>query len=370
MDISLNSSSAHVRVPVLIFLRPGQVRAPFEVKMDAAALRGQATLTAQLGNDTLETPLTVLPAPSPTLTVSTRQTGKPGSSIRFQANAADGYDQPLTVTASGMPSKASFDTVAGDFVWIPSEADLGVHQVFFTATDSLGHAATKTVTIDIGSGLPEIAELKNAAPGYAVPACTPGSRARLVGSFLAGDNGRTHVLVNGESATVVQASSSRVDFVCPSVPAGTALDIAVETPAGRSKSLLVAMADAAPGILTVSGADKDQALASIGNSALLAAVPNPDTAGQPAEAGDLVSLQVSGIGCNESLSARQAVLSLGTQIAEIRSIAPADGVAGICRISATVPTGVYGDSVPLTLRVLRNDGTPVTSNTAFLAVGN
>ncbi len=370
LNLAVTSSAAHLRAPASVYVRTGQARARFEVTADADAPQGQATVMAQLGQNAVETALAVSPSNVPTWTAPAHQTGKPGSPVRFAARAAGVYNQPLTATASGLPPKASFDAASGDFEWLPTQGDLGTYRILFTATNSLGLTSTKTVTLDIESGLPKIAQLRNAAAGSAVAACTPGSMARLNGSFLTGDNGETHVLVNGESAAVVQALADRVDFLCPSVPAGTQLAIAVETPAGRSQPLPAVMQDVAPGILTAGSMAKNQALAFIGDSLRLAAVPNFEIAGQPAVAGDTLSVLVSGIGCNEDLTTRQPTLTLGTQFVAINSIEPAAEAAGICRISATVPAGVYGDSVPLTMQLLHNDGTPAASNTAFVAVGN
>src|SRR5262249_22315575 len=62
----------------------------------------------------------------------------------------------FSLSASGLPSGATFDAASGTFEWTPAQGDLGKHTVRFVATNALGNSITKDVDIVItgGSELP------------------------------------------------------------------------------------------------------------------------------------------------------------------------------------------------------------------------
>lgn len=156
-SVSLSSSSEDVRVPAAVSVRPGQTSVHFEALSDPSA-HGEVTVAAEsAAGGAVQTSLQVAPPESVSLLVPGRQRGIPGTPVQFEVVA--GGSQPA-VSASGLPSGASFDTASGMFSWIPTAQDLGRHTLSFTATNSLGSSASKTVVVDVAAepaaGGPEI----------------------------------------------------------------------------------------------------------------------------------------------------------------------------------------------------------------------
>lgn len=72
----------------------------------------------------------------PVLSVPGPQSGTVGSAIEFFVKGSDPDPADrVTLSASGLPSAASFDTATGEFSWIPSANQVGSYTVTFTATD-------------------------------------------------------------------------------------------------------------------------------------------------------------------------------------------------------------------------------------------
>ena len=68
--------------------------------------------------------------------------------ISFQVSATDQDKEPISITAGGLPSGASFDNQnPGTFNWTPAEDQLGPFKVVFEATDASGGKDKDTVTI-------------------------------------------------------------------------------------------------------------------------------------------------------------------------------------------------------------------------------
>jgi hypothetical protein len=89
----------------------------------------------------------------PVLTVPGPQTVEVGNLLIFavSANDPDGNDA-VTLSASGVPSGASFDPDLGSFVWTPGNGQgPGVYTVTFEAVEASGNGfpVTKTVTITV-----------------------------------------------------------------------------------------------------------------------------------------------------------------------------------------------------------------------------
>ncbi len=122
--------------------------------------------------DTKAVSITVLPPSSnhpPTLSVPGAQTVDEGSVVTFTASASD-PDTPVqnvTLSASGLPSGASFPTVvgnpaAGTFSWTPAEAQgPGDYTITFTADDGNGGISTGQVAIHVND--------VNSPPSLTVP---------------------------------------------------------------------------------------------------------------------------------------------------------------------------------------------------------
>jgi uncharacterized protein (TIGR03437 family) len=161
-----------------------------------------------------------------------------------------------------------------------------------------------------------------------------------------------------------------VDFVCPTIEPGKPLEIAVETEAGASNRLQTRMSDIAPGIFTVDGSGSGQAIAWRTGTSDLALIPSFRFQGKPALPGDKISVLVTGIKCDENFGALKPLINLGNTNLPIDSLTRSTQKAGACEVVITVPDGLYGDAVPLTLDVPRSDGRSLISNVASIAIDN
>jgi uncharacterized protein (TIGR03437 family) len=294
---------------------------------------------------------------SPRLLAPEELAGRPGTALRFEVLAPEA----LTVLATGLPPGSAFDE-RRSFKWVPTPADLGSHVITFTAIDAQGASTVRPVTLDVDSDAPLLTALRNHAGGAA---CSSGARTLLTGRFPSEGNEEIHVIVNGAAARVLSQTVNRIEFLCPALPAGVALDIAVEIASSRSNVLSSIMQETAPAILTVEGSPEGHALALRSNAAELAALPNFRFPARPAQSGELVSVHATGFECS---TARQLRIQVGGRNAAIDSIGPFAQADGICVIAFRVPDDIAGDSVPLELDAIRTDGSVVASNTAAIAV--
>jgi uncharacterized protein (TIGR03437 family) len=374
---SVSSSADAVKVPSLVRSRGNPPGTRFLVSTDPTAGLQNVVLSATIGSHTFEQSLTVLPSDSPRVSAPRELSVKSGAPVRFQVTAMDTGRLPLAVSASPLPGSATFDPSTGSFEWLPATADLGSHEIAFTATGATGQPMHKTVKVDVGTGVPVVTALRNGASASAPAACSPGSAATLEGYFLSTSDepvsdpsgastslGGASVLVNGQYARMLKTSSRRVSFLCPALPASSALHISVENAAGVSATIDTAVEETAPGIFGIEGPNGEQAVAVLAASGELAAVTNHRFAGNPALPGDTLAVQATGFDCS---NASLPQLQIGPEYARILSVEPSAN-AGVCIIEAVVPSGISGDNVPMTLQTARSDASPVRSNTAFIAV--
>jgi uncharacterized protein (TIGR03437 family) len=177
--------------------------------------------------------------------------------------------------------------------------------------------------------------------------------------------GDSRVLVNGAYAPILSTSAGEIEFLCPSLPASTAVNVAVETPSGQSSILRTTIDETAPAIFTVDGSLQGRALAVHSNSTELAALPSFRTQARPALTGETISLWATGIDC---IASPRLSLNLGAQSVAAESVQTVADMAGVCQIAFRIPAGAVGDSVPVTLAVTRSDATVALSNRASLTV--
>jgi uncharacterized protein (TIGR03437 family) len=379
-EVAISSSTSALRVPTTIAARAEQSRIRFEIGADPAASSETAILQARLGSTTIQSSIALEPSDTPDLVVPNEPLATPQSPIRFTVTASDSRGLTVNLAASGLPPGASFDPASGVLQWTPTNRDLGFHEIALTATNSLGGATTKTVKLFVDSGLPVVTKLENGAGSSAPAGCSPGSVATLRGrSLFAGaipasdpsgasiDLGGTRVLVNGGYAAVLYASADRVDLLCPAAAAGTPLAIAIETAAGQSKSLNRWMQAAAPGLFQVDDSGAKQAWAIRSGSLDLAAIPNPRFSGKPALPGDRLAFRATGIACTPE-TAISLRMNLDSYVVPLTELQPLAGHAGVCQILVSVPFGVVGDAVPVTLQFLGTDGRTTTSNQTTISV--
>jgi uncharacterized protein (TIGR03437 family) len=180
--------------------------------------------------------------------------------------------------------------------------------------------------------------------------------------------GGTRVLVNGTYAQVLGTSATQVDFLCPAVPPQTDLEITLETALGRSNTIHTVMQETVPGIL-LADPERGQALATFANSTDLVAVANFRFRGQPAVAGDVVTIWTTGITCSGNSNSQPPGIKVGPTYAAILSMETTPEHAGVCQITFAVPASLpYGDAVPVMLEVTRSDGASIASNSGSIAI--
>ena len=63
-------------------------------------------------------------------------------------------------------------------------------------------------------------------------------------------------------------------------------------------------------------------------------------------------------------------VGIGSTLMPARTIQPAAAYAGACQLTFEVPTGAYGDNLPVTLQIGHFDGTVAASNAVTIAVAD
>jgi len=377
-QILLSSDNGKVRVPPSVRARSGQSAIRFQVEVAPVDVQTTAAISAQAGNSAVQTNLTFGAAIGSTLTVPEEQTVRPKSTVHFNVTATDSNDMPIMATATNLPPGSSFDAESGTFEWQPTESDLGEHKIAFSAAAADGSIA-KTVAVRVESGQPALEVLENGANEGAPAVCAPGSVAVLTGHSLSTEatpaadhsgastelNG-TRVLVNGTFVPVLYGSPERVSFLCPAwLPAGSALQITVQTIDGKSNALTSEMADSAPGIFTTEAPIGTKARA-LSESGELSQIPTPDRAGLPILPQSSLILMATGVPC-DSTSKGQLFVKVEQQYVAVQSIRPAVQYAGVCEISIQAPD-ISGDSLAVVLEALGSDGRSKVSNAATISI--
>lgn len=263
---------------------------------------------------------------------------------------------PPLLTASNLPAGASFDQASGSFRWIPGAAQTGKYDVLFSAASAGGESSSQPVTIEVGSGQPEIDKLEHA--------CSPGAIASIQGTWLSEGSGETRITVNASDVPVLAASADHVQFLCPLSLPGTWLDIVAETASGNTPPVHTVMQDASPWIFSAELPQQRQGIVSFAGSADLAMPRNSQTAGHPAQPGDELLILGTGFG-----SATETWVRFGELSVDVLSIDADTARAGMYRIRVRVPDSVpLGDAVPVQAGLTAPDGTTLTSNSVTIAI--
>jgi hypothetical protein len=108
------------------------------------------------GTDTAVTTLTVIDVGggnnAPVLSVPATRTVSEGSTLTFNVSATDANGDIVNLTASGLPSGATFvdhDNNTGTFTWMPASDQSGTYTVTFMADDGHGGTDTETTMITV-----------------------------------------------------------------------------------------------------------------------------------------------------------------------------------------------------------------------------
>jgi hypothetical protein len=370
-NLQLTSSSTSLRLPVSIAVRPGQSSAKFRIDAVSPADNNReaaATITARLGAGTAEESVSLDPLHG-SLDVPGSVNAKFGVPIEFHVSASD---SAATVSAHDLPAGADFDAASGIFRWVPGVGQQGSHSVSFTAIDSSGNFLTAQSIVDVDAGAPVVNRVINAASHSEEAACSPGAIGRLEGKWLtegpsASDStgqstelSGTAVTVNGTAVRILSVSSSRVDFLCPALPAGSPLEITLQTPTAAAKPIQTVSRPAAPGIFSLDESGRGQGVVLHSGTAALAMTPNYRYESQAAIPGESLTLYATGIEPAQSLS----VIAGGVELSP-ESLVAVPGSAGVYRISFRLPALAYGDA-EISLKNRLADGREYASNSVLV----
>jgi uncharacterized protein (TIGR03437 family) len=352
-----SSVNPELKIPAVMTTQPGQTRLTFRVYADARATSGSSAITVRFGGTAVSAAVSVTPASGPILRIPRDVDAVFGKPTSFTFSAADPAGLAVVLAASSLPDGATFDAGTGRFSWTPAQSQQGVYHIALRATNSEKASSTGSLTMVVDSGIPVITGIQNAA-SLTQPACSPGSAASMTGRWLASsvepvsdrsgavtNLAGTQVKVNGEYASVVYASATRVDFVCPGTDAGTALTVSAENGAGVTDPQSTTMYQTAPGLYSVDGTGAGQGLIMLSGTSLLAASRDYLALGQPAQPGNSITIRATGIG---ALNGALPTVTIGDVNAQVQSVQAVSGVAGVYDITAEVPLSTQeGDAVPV-----------------------
>ncbi len=233
--------------------------------------------------------------------------------------------------------------------------------------------------------------------GEAGAACSPGGLATLLGSGWTGAQNEkatssplptqlagVQVMVNGVAAPLLFASDTQVNFQCPVLPQGTAMEIQMESASGVLPSpIQTVMQPVVPvlfkfdatgrGLVTIAGTDE---------VAMTTADRIPS---RPAKPGEYLTMEASGLGevvdgvdagtaapLNRPVPTKikiKVVLGSVEIDPEFAGLAP--GTVGLYQVNVQVPAQTSASAaVPLYLKMTLPDGTVVQSNTVTVAVAD
>jgi uncharacterized protein (TIGR03437 family) len=352
-----SSVNPGLKIPVDMTSQPGQTRLTFRVYANPRATPGSSTIAVQFGGTAVSAAVSVTPASGPVLSIPRDVDAVFGKPTSFTFSAVDPAGLAVVLAASGLPDGATFDAETGRFSWTPAQSQQGAYHIALMATNSEKASSAGSLNMVVDSGTPFITSIQNAA-GMTQPACSPGSAASLTGRWLASSSrpvsdpsgavteiAGTRVKVNGEYASVVYTSTTRVDFVCPATDAGTALEVSAESGGGITDPQSTTMYQTAPGVYSVDGTGSGQGMIKLTGTSMLAASRDYLALGQPAEPGRSITIRATGIG---ALNGALPVVMIGDVNAQVQSVQAVPGAAGVYEITVEVPLSTQeGDAVPV-----------------------
>jgi uncharacterized protein (TIGR03437 family) len=194
----------------------------------------------------------------------------------------------------------------------------------------------------------------------------------LVPTTLAG----TSVVINGSLAPILYTSATQVAAMVPFDVTGTKAQVIVTNQGQATPALTVDVAPASPGVFTANSSGSGPAAATNNGSTV-------NSAAHPANAGDVVTLYITGAGQTNpggvdgkpggdgspanpfSLPLLSVFATIGGKNATVQFAGSAPGVvAGIMQVNATVPAGLTAGAVPVQVQV----GTVTSQSGVTLAV--
>jgi uncharacterized protein (TIGR03437 family) len=368
--VSLVSSNQSVRLPATVTLQPGQSSVRIRIDAISPVKDPAATITAQLGDDVVQETVSLPSLPGP-LGVPAYLPARYGTQIQFRVSSTD---PASTLSASGLPSGAFFDSVSGLFQWVPGVASQGTHHIVFTEAGPNGDSATATSILEVDSGMPVVTRVVNAATRSEAAACSPGAMASLEGRWLvegpeasdpAGRSTQlsgTRVRVNGIEVPIISASISQVDFVCPAAMPGSRLDIALQTSTAMAQPIQTVSREATPGIFSLDGSGKGQGVIMHSGTATLVMTPNYQYSARAALSDEPVTIYATGLATAQEVS----VVANGVEVAP-ESVTAMPDLPGLYQISTRLPSANDDGHASIYLKMKLTDESAVNSNEVKIA---
>lgn len=370
----VSSPSARILLPASVRGRERQPVIAFTGKVDESAPAGQYEVTvADSASNRVSALLRVKLERPAALDLPERIDVASGETLQFRIGASGGKLDDLTIVAKEAPAGASIDPVLGTFQWQSTEAENYEGELRLQGFRQSQLVAEGSVPVSVSRPAPVIRDSARLA-------CSPGGLASAEGRWLlAEDNeledragvpslGGTWIRINGVPAPVVAASRHRITFVCPEAAPGTQLEIVMGNPFGETSAVYAQVVEADPRILTARAAAGVQGdIRSLG-SGLVSKTRDWRGMGEPAQAGELLAIRVTGLG-EMRMGADALRLTIGGHLAGIVAVSPMAGEAGVFQVIAELPSRLLpGDEVPVQLEIRSPGGRSLKSNLVTMAV--
>jgi uncharacterized protein (TIGR03437 family) len=394
--VALSSSLGVLSVPASVTISSGSYRTKFLAWAALPDVSLEVTLTASLSGRSVRQTLTIL--------LAARKVKSPRNlrasvavPVEFSVSLGDPRGVPVNLSVEGLPAGASFDRRIGRFTWTPNESQTGVFTVAVTAISSAGESTTEEVFIQVLRDKAAIITARNSANFEFREFCSPGSWATLLGvAFTTLDSavadtvplpaslGGIEVRVNDSPVPLRYVSESQINFQCPRLPIGSAIQVTVKTETGfTSLPFLGVMREATPALFTLGYSGSGQGAVLIAASYEVAMLKTDDVPSRPARRGEFLSVYANGLGEVEELvpvgspAPLDHVIRLKNVVrvflgdievpSDFAGLAP--GAIGLYQIDVPVTAAVpSGPNVPLRVEATRGDGSVVTSNEVTVAI--
>jgi uncharacterized protein (TIGR03437 family) len=343
ITFSIRSRSGLVRAPSAVLVSAGTRELSFDVHGTAAGTDDLVIEPSDLTYEAVTSKLQVLPTSRLKLEVVSES-----SPVRIRITDENGLGYP-GVSVSAATTGAGFIDKSSGVSGTDGSVEFRWTQSPYTANSFIA-SLRDGASLAIQAGAVPVftaAAITNAA-SYE-PGISPGGMATIFGTRLGGENAR--VLVGGRRAEVLYGGDTQLNFIVPENLAEGVSDVVVQSGNAVSPPIQVAVRALQPGIFVVDPAAELGAVTRAGSWL--------NTSEDPAGAGEIVSIYVTGLGPLQFSSALAETLArpevrIGGTVAEISYSGLAPGFVGLYQINARVPDGIPAGLTTLSVTVARH----------------
>ena len=274
-------------------------------------------------------------------------------------------------------------------------APIAAGSQFSVQTTGMSRRSSPALASGAARNLSTAPTLSSLASDSASEMCSPGGLVTLKGSDFTNQEAQratsyplptelagARVTVNSEAMPLLFASNSQINFQCPALPEGSALEIAVEGGSGPvALPISATMQAAAPDVFTLGGTN--QGIIQITGTNELAIEQTEGIPSRPARPGESVTVYASGLGETQdpvsvgvpapldravvSRNKVEVVFGDAGAVSGVATLVP--GTVGLFQIEVRTPLDAStGLAVPLSVRVTLPDGRVVDSNAVTIAI--